>query len=216
MAIFRNLLIGLTLFSLTACATVPVEKGPSLFWPHPPEPPKIAYVQSLSEPGDIGIKRSWFKKVLQFLFGKERTPYIIRPSGIAVDDDGGVYIADTGLQVVHHFDQARHRYRQFFKVSSNGRLQNPIGVAVDGSKRLYVSDADLNRIFVFSAAGKLDRVIGNDDEIKRVSGVAIDRTQGWLYVVDTMGHQVLRYTLSGEKRGVIGKRGVGDGEFNFP
>ncbi|MEO2054931.1 MAG: 6-bladed beta-propeller [Nitrospira sp.] len=214
--LFRYAIVGMTLFSLSACAAAPVKVEAPLFWPDPPDPPKIKYLKSLSEPKDIGVNQSWFKRVLRFIFGKGRTSYIIRPSGIAVDDHGGVYIADTGLQVVHHFDQTENKYRQFFRISPRLRLQNPIGVALDGSNHVYVSDADLNRVFVFDPKGKLARVIGNDEEIKRISGIAIDRMQERLYVVDTMGHRLLVYSLSGEKTGVIGKRGIQDGEFNFP
>ncbi len=109
-----------------------------------------------------------------------------------------------------------NKYRQFFKISRGVRLQNPIGVAVDGSNYLYVSDADLNRVFVFDPKGRWARTIGNDEEIKRISGIAIDRVLERLYVVDTMGHRLLVYSLSGEKTGIIGKRGIEDGEFNFP
>lgn len=213
---FKKLSIGLVLLILTGCAAAPVEKGPSIFWPQPPDPPKITFVQSLSEPKDIGIRPSWFKKVIEFIFGEEEVPHVVRPAGIAVDEEGGVYIADTGLQAVHYFNQTPPTYRQFFKISPTERLQNPIGVAVDGAKQLYVSDSDLNRIFVFNPKGKLVRVIGNDEDVRRVSGIAIDRARSELYAVDTLGHQVVRYTLLGEKKGVIGKRGVENGEFNFP
>ncbi|MFQ5579180.1 MAG: 6-bladed beta-propeller [Nitrospiria bacterium] len=212
----RTLLTGLILLSLSACAAKPVKEEAPLFWPSPPDPPKIKYLKSLSEPKDIGVNQSWFKRVFRFIFGKRRTAYIIRPSGIAADDLGGVYVADTGLQVVHHFNQTENKYRQFFKISPGIRLQNPIGVALDGAKHLYVSDTDLNRIFVFDPKGKLTRTIGSDEEIKRISGIAIDKSRERLYAVDTMGHRILIYALSGEKKGIIGKRGIGDGEFNFP
>jgi len=209
-------LVLLVFLALSACATAPVKETPSIFWPKAPDPPRIAFVNTWAEPADIGVKPTWFKKVVQFIFGKERTPYVIRPSGVTVDGAGGVYVADTGLQVVHHFDAVKHTYRQVFQISPTARLQNPIGVAVDARGELYVSDADLNRIFVFSAGGEFRRVIGNDEEIKRVSGIALDKNRERLYVVDTMGHRVLTYSLSGEKQGTIGKRGVAAGEFNFP
>lgn len=213
---FKKFAIGLVLLALAGCAAAPVEKRPEIFWPQPPDPPKITFVQSLSEPKDIGIKPSLFKKVIQFIFGKEEVPHVVRPSGIAVDEEGGIYIADTGLQVVHYFGQTPPSYRQFFRLAPGERLQNPIGLAVDGGKRLYVSDANLNRIFVFDPEGKLVRAIGKDEEMQRVSGIALDRARGRLYAVDTLGHQIVQYTLSGEKVGVIGKRGAGNGEFNFP
>ncbi|MFQ5597044.1 MAG: 6-bladed beta-propeller [Nitrospiria bacterium] len=206
----------LIFLALSACAGTPVREDPAIFWPKPPDPPRISYIQTWVKPADIGVEPSWFKKVIRFIFGEGKTPYIIRPSGIAVDIEGGVYVADTGLQVVHFFDTNRRKYKQFFNINRNLRLQNPIGVALDNASQLYVSDADLNRIFVFDPSGKSVRVIGNDDEIKRVSGIAIDRHRERLYVVDTMAHQVHIYSLQGQKEGSIGKRGVAAGTFNFP
>lgn len=210
-------MIGAVLLGFAGCASAPVkETAPPIFWPQPPDAPRITFVQSLSEPKDIGIKPSWFKKVMRFLFGPEDVPHVVRPSGIAVDEEGGIYIADTGVQVVHYFNASPPTYRQLFNVGPAGRLQNPIGVAVDGAKNVYVSDSTLNRIFVFDPKGKFLRAIGNDEALHRISGIAIDRAREILYAVDTLGHQVVRYSFSGEKKGVIGKRGVADGEFNFP
>lgn len=213
----RFFLVACALFVLSACAGTPVkEESPSIFWPKPPDAPRISYIQSWIKPADIGIEVSWFQKVVRFIFGEGNTPYIIRPTGVAVDGNGGVYVADSGLQVVHHFDTKQKAYRQFFKIGQVGRLQSPIGVAIDAEQQLYVSDTDLNRVFVFDREGKWIRTIGNDDEIKRVSGIALDPVRKRLYVVDTMGHQVLIYSLLGKQEGRIGKRGVAAGTFNFP
>ena len=213
----RHIGIGFILIILTACAEAPVKKEPVMFWPAPPDPPKIAYVRSLAEPKDIGAKPSWFKRALRFLFGESPAPHLIRPAGIAVDDEGGIYVADPGLQVVHYFNERLGVYRQVFKLGGSGaRLQNPVGVALDRSKRLYVSDVDLNRVFVFGPDGALLRAVGKENEAARISGIAVDPSRERLYVVDTMGHQVLFYDLSGEKKGVVGRRGTGEGEFNFP
>ncbi len=201
---------------LAACASAPVKEKTVIFWPKPPDAPKISYVSTWSKPADIGLEPSWFKRVVQFVFGKGKTPYIIRPSGVAVDAGGGVFVADTGLQVVHYFDVKHKKYHQLYQITQTERLQNPIGVAVDALGLLYVSDTDLNRVFVFNQEKKMVRVIGNDERAKRISGIAIDRGRERLYVVDTMGHQILVYSLEGEAKGVIGKRGIESGAFNFP
>lgn len=195
-----------------------VSPAPVLVWPLPPEPPRIRYLQSIQDARDIGIRRTFFQKVVGFLFGPSRHPNLIRPMGVGVDRSGRLYVTDTGLQVVHQFDFAAKRYRQIFFLTPGGpdRLINPVGVAVDGRDRIYISDSDLNRIYVFDPDGNLQFVMGDEKTIGRVSGIAIDPEREVLYAVDTAGHRVVLFDLSGEKIGELGGRGTGPGEFNFP
>lgn len=214
----RIILLCSILFILSCSVSREVAPPPLMVWPLPPEPPRITYVKTIREPRDIGIRPSFFKKVLNFLFGSGLKPQIIRPTGVAVDGENRLYVADTGLQVVHSFDFSSQEYQQIFWLTPTGpeRLQNPVGVAVDGANRLYVADSALNRIYVFDKEGTLLNTIGNDEEIERVSGIAINVDQGILYAVDTPSHRIILYDLSGKKTGVIGKRGTGPAEFNFP
>ena len=206
------------IYILTACAPAPVKKV-EIFWPLPPDPPRIGYVSSFSEPKDLGRTKSFFRKAIEFLFGEETEPHIVRPYGVFSDGKGKVYVTDVGLQVVHVFDFAEKSYRQVFKLE-NGRLRSPIGVAIDssatGEENLYVSDSELNRIFVYDPKGKVIQEIGKEGEFQRVSGVALNPATHLLYAVDTTGHKVVAFGREGKKLFEFGKRGNGDGEFNFP
>ena len=55
--------IGLTLFDGSAAQpSKPVAPGARpLVWPPPPDAPRVAYVQSIVGPADIGVKRSFFQ-----------------------------------------------------------------------------------------------------------------------------------------------------------
>jgi len=203
---------------LTACASAPVKKI-EIFWPLPPDPPRIGYVASISEPKDLDRKKSFFRKVVEFLFGEETEPHIIRPYGVFSDGKGNMYVTDIGLQVVHVFNFTEKSYRQVFKLPE-GRLRSPIGVAADrsdsGEENLYVSDSELNRIYVFDSKGNVIREMGKEGELHRVSGIALNPTTRILYAVDTTGHRVVAFDREGKKLFEFGKRGNGDGEFNFP
>jgi DNA-binding beta-propeller fold protein YncE len=213
---FLVLLFGACL--LTACARAPVKKV-EIFWPVPPDPPRIGYVSSFSEPKDMNRTKSFFKKAVDFIFGEDTEPRIVRPYGVLSDGKGTVYVTDVGLQVVHVFDFAEKSYRQVFKLK-NGRLRSPIGVAIDssasGEEMLYVSDSELNRIFVYDPKGKMVREIGKEGEFQRVAGIAINPASHILYAVDTAGHKVVAFDRQGKKSFEFGKRGSGEGEFNFP
>jgi len=205
----------LTLLMLGACAAPQVQRRTDLFWPLPPDPPKISYVMSLSEPKDLGAKKGFFRRASEFLFGNEEPPRLIQPHAVYSDGEGKVYITDTGLQVVHIFDLTKKTYRQVFRFPF-GRLLSPVGVAVDRENRLYVSDSEINRILVFDRRGKFLRVIGQPGDFGRVAGIALDPRKKLLYAVDSGGHKVLAFELEGQKKFEFGERGGAEGQFNFP
>jgi DNA-binding beta-propeller fold protein YncE len=203
---------------LTACSSAPAKKA-EIFWPLPPDPPRIGFVSSFSQPKDMGRTKSFFRKAVDFLFGEDVEPRIVRPYGVFSDGKGKVYVTDIGLQVVHVFDFDKKNYRQVFKLK-NDRLRSPIGVAIDstasGDETLYVSDSELNRIFAYDPKGKEVREIGKEGEFQRVSGIALNPATHLLYAVDTAGHKVVAFDRKGKKSFEFGKRGNADGEFNFP
>ncbi len=207
--------LAFLLLLLGACAAPEIQRRTDLFWPLPPDPPKISYVMSLTEPKDLGKRKGFFRRAMEFIVGKEEPPQLIQPHAVYSDGKGKVYISDTGLQVVHVFDFAKKSYRQVFRLPSS-RLLSPVGVAVDRQDELYVSDSQINRIFVFDTKGKFLRVIGQPTDFVRVGGIAFSSLNNFLYVVDSGGHKVLAFDLKGQKKMEFGQRGSGEGQFNFP
>lgn len=187
----------------------------TIVWPLPPEQPRIAFIRHIAESKDMGIKKSFFKKVADFLFGEELEPHLIRPYGVFSDSNGKLYVTDTGLQVVHIFDLEKKKYRQIFK-HPWGRLLNPIGIASDPQGNIYVSDSVINRIFVYNNKGQFSHIIGREGDLQRVAGIAVNPKNDLIYAVDTAGHKIFVFDLRGSKVSEIGQRGGGDGEFNFP
>lgn len=200
---------------LGACAAPEIQRRTDLFWPLPPDPPRIAYVMSLSEPKDLGIRKGFFRRAADFLFGVEDPPHLIRPHSVFSDGRGRVYISDPGLQVIHIFDFKSGKYTQVFRLPG-GRLQSPIGVAVDGDGRLYVSDSEMNLVLVFDSRGKFVRAIGEPDEFQRIAGIALSPEGDRLYVIDSAGHRVHVFDAGGERKQSFGERGGGPGQFNYP
>jgi DNA-binding beta-propeller fold protein YncE len=76
-----------------------------------------------------------------------------RPSDIALDQAGNVYVADTGNNRIQIFSNNG----TFISVlgidgGTNGILRSPEGIAVDSSSgNVYVADTGNNRISVFSS-----------------------------------------------------------------
>ena len=94
-------------------------------------------------------------------------------------------------------------------------LVSPLGVAVDTNGEVFITDSILKRVFEFNGSGTFLREIGADDLFLRPTGIAVDKNR--VYVVDTLGHQVLVFS---KKEGTllfrIGRNGTQNGDFNYP
>ncbi len=185
----------------------------SWFWPPAPEKPRIQFLKTVITPQDLDIKKGFFAKVWEFIAGKDTVDRIVSPHGVVADGEGKVYVADWGGACIHYFDFEKKKYDKFSK-TKEGDLASPIGVALDGDGLLYVADSVKKRVFVFSGS-KNTRIIG-DDSLLRPTGIAINKKEKILYVVDTLNHRVNMFDLFGRKLSAFGGKGTADGKFNYP
>lgn len=200
-----------------ASAPVPAKKdAPGLVWPLPPAEPKIKFVRIMQTEADVGKKKNQFF-LLKLLFGEDKFPVLLqKPYGIAADSKGVVYVADTQVRAVVVFDPTKKEVRYIGR-SGRGQLIVPLGVAVDeASDTLFVSDGKLRTVFGYTMAGEAKLAIGGTDEFENPTSLAVDSERGRLIVADSKRHEVRVYGTDGKFLFSFGKRGVGDGEFNFP
>ena len=200
---------------LPACSTPMVKETIKMEWPFPPDPPRIAYEQSIHSIRDLEPPPTFLQKVGRFFFGKEEVPVLVRPFSLSVKE-GKLYVGDTGLQVVHVFDLDKKKYQQVFRLKGNYRLLSPVGVTLDSEENLYVSDSQWNRVFVFDAQGRFLREFIQEGEVGRVAGIVYNPVNNRIVVSDSVNHQLLVYSLDGEMLNTIGQRGGEKGFFNFP
>jgi len=203
---------------LAGCASAPpAPEAQKLVWPPPPLAARIEFVRSITSEEDLKADTTFSAKMAVFLAG-ERIPEgrIAQPMGIAVSDDGQrIYVADPLQQKVFTFDFALRELRKLEEV------QYPGGLALDAQENLYVVDTGKKTVAVFDRAGKRIREI-NDGTLVRPNGVAVDRRNDRVYVVDTGNsdakeHNVKVYDTSGRRIGAIGGEPGGDfGQFHFP
>jgi len=202
------LLIGaLVHASATAAnASVPV-------WPPAPAEPKIAFVQSIYEPKDLGIKKGFFQRFGEIFTGSEHRR-LIRPMSV-LELDGVIYVGDPGAKAVHEFDTSHNRY-QLIQLADHVPLPSPVGLAHDKRGRLYISDSVLSKILVVEKGEKVARVFELDTPLKQPTGIAISQETGNLFVVDTTSHQIKVFSETGKLLDTIGQRGDAGAGFNYP
>src|SRR5581483_11777086 len=142
------------------------------------------------------------------------------PLGIAADDTGNLYVADTGNHRVQKFSTDGVFQAQWGSMGSeNGQFQNPSALAVDVSGNVYVADSGNHRIQKFSATGaflgKWGAAGPGPGQFQLPAGLAID-TSGRLYVADSGNQRVQQFTIDGVFIREWGAPGGGPGRFRFP
>lgn len=168
--------------------------------------------------------------------GEGETPRFDGPMGVAVSDDGRIYVTDSGNNRVCEFD-AQGRFVQEFgsfgvaKPSADaiatyvpGSLNYPVGIDLDDDGNVYVASFYNDSIEVFDADGTPVRrfpdpttVTGRGGSGYGGRGIAVtDVAVRGDRVYATDAYQIVIFTLEGELVTQWGKPGIGPGDLDRP
>jgi len=186
------LLKGLALFGViwttclfTGCRSVEVEQPVSepVFFPPPPEVPRLQFLTSFSGPEDLVVRATGgFER---FVLGElEAMEGIASPYGMALFE-GKLYVCDVGRKMVAVFDL---RNRTFGYLTKDRRLIKPVNIFIDDNGWKYVADSTAGLVFVFDRDDNLITMLGQQLKISPVDVVV----RGALcYVTDYISNQVV-------------------------
>lgn len=195
----------------SALAKEKASAASSLVWPPAPAPARISFVQSIRQPADLGLKASGWSRFSSWLLGTEKgRDELVKPFGIALDDNDNLCFTDTGANVVGFHDAAKKKWLRWDRVGKI-RFASPVAVAKRGDV-LFVADAALASVIAFDTGGKLRFEL--KDGLERPVGLTIAGDK--LFVVDSPANRIVVFDLRGNRLTQFGQRGAGEGEFNFP
>ncbi len=143
---------------------------------------------------------------------------LTKPSGIAIDERGRIYVSDSSDHFIRIFDGQGNFIKEFKNIQGvDGGLS---GMTIDSTGLLYVSDAMNGCLQVFqSDVGVWVRSIASKGEepgqLQLPSGLATDRLNR-VYVVDYGTCMVSIFNKAGGLIRTFGKKGNQRGMFNVP
>ena len=200
--------------ALVGCQVVPKQEvaGTPVFFPSPPDKPRLQFLQSFSRPEDLGAKKTGAWE--DFILGEPEVSEVIgKPYGIAMSGQK-IYVCDVGRRLVEVLDLQK---RTFDVLTRDTRLRSPVNIFVEADGTKYVTDPESGAVFVFDHSDALAAVLGKQLDIAPM-GIAVRGDT--CYVTDLKKQQiVLFHKKTGELIRKIGSakndEETGQGQFNL-
>lgn len=118
------------------------------------------------------------------------------PEGVAVDEEGDIFVADSGANAILVFaGTSRGNVAPIGVISgSNTTLLNPTRIALDGQDNMWVSNGGSSSILEFAAAdfgnvAPVVTIMGSKTLLAGVAGIAV--TRGWIFATNYILNDVL-------------------------
>jgi TonB family protein len=149
------------------------------------------------------------------------------PTGLAVDRDGNVYVADAGRSIIYKINSTGTTMSLFAGDGKDGfqgdggpasssELNVPYDLAMDDAGNLYIADTGNSRIRRITPNGTISTVAGNGTagfsgdggaataaQLNKPLGIAVD-SAGTLYIADTDNARIRTVSPDGIIRTVAG------------
>ena len=145
--------------------------------------------------------------------------YFYHPTGIAVDEEGYVYIANMDNDFVSKFTSNGEFVSRWGKQGNReGEFSEPFDIAADKDGFVYVTDMNNNRIQKFTSDGvfvmQWGKAGSGDGEFRRPHGIAVSFS-GKVYAADTENSRIQFFTAEGKFVGKWEMAGTA-GRFDLP
>jgi len=204
----RYIALGLVLGFLGACAHR-ADKVETVFYPMPPEQPRLQFLTSLTKEEDFG-ESSAFR---EFLLGKqEEGKQLARPYAMA-HEKGTLYIADKTIRKIMIVDLEKRKF-DYIRDTKGGALQDPSGIFITPDGYKYVADSARGQVVVYNERNEFHRAYGAENQFRPVS-VAVHGNN--VYVCDLKDNEIeVLDKNSGEVLRKIGGPGKEEGLFHKP
>lgn len=182
----RPLIIALPVLAAAGCShNKAADTGP-VFFPPPPNAPRVQYLTSFSTSSDVEGKKTGLSFILIGDTPDKKEKPIVKPYGI-VARGTELYVCDTGAGKIIHMDLAAKKFEYLKGDQGAGKLKKPVALALDPAGNIFVADTMRKDVAMYDSAGNYVRSYAHGTA---VNPVAVGADASSIYVVDNRANLV--------------------------
>ena len=182
-------------------ATNTVKNENPVFYPEPPDPPRIQFLHSYTGSKDVVEAASSFDT---FLAGREQDSFeLVKPFG-AMITNGKIYICDTQASFMV-IDLAKKTFQRMEGAKGLGKVVQPMNVSGDAAGNIFVADPLRGEVLMYDKNDIYVKSFGLAGQWKPLDVLAYE---GLLYVVDGKNRTITVFDITTAKK--IRQLGQGD------
>lgn len=179
--IFTKLIV-ISLVLIVSCSTTNTQKkGNGVFFPAPPDEPKIQFLKVISKSSDITGHKSSFET---YVVGDVSESQISKPFGIASSKDR-LIIIDTKASSMISIDYKKGKF-DVVSPQGNGQFRKPLNCFIDNDM-VYINDIEARDIIILDKNNNFVLRFGSDI-LKKPSDVFVYKEN--IYVTDMDSNKV--------------------------
>ncbi len=138
-----------------------------------------------------------------------------KPMSVVASNPTSIWVLDQGNANVFAIKNNLATVPKVF-TRQKFNFQSLVSICSFSDRGFLFTDSRMNKIFQLSADQKSVRTFSDSIAFKQPTGIAFSAVKNEIWVVETAAHCVTILDENGNKKRSFGKRGAGDGEFNFP
>jgi len=172
--------------------------------------PAITFIDEVSLNNISDKEEGFFDSIFNFIFGEDELA-IQKPFNTYVSDNGLIFIVDQGNKSLIVIDKAENEIQNL--LPENFKCESPVGLCSieDG---LVFTDSQTDQVWKYDFEN--EEIAKLNSSLKQPTGIAYIKNNKEIWVCETEEHRIVRLDRTGKQLGIIGQRGLGNSEFNFP
>lgn len=161
------------------------------------------------------VKQVEFKKKLgQLIFGKKELE-LVKPISLIGSDSSMLVVLDQTSGSIIKFNNGEMEIPTFI-LKQKAFFSSLVSISHFKDEAYLFTDSSEDKVYILDINNKKLKKFNNETILAQPTGIAYSSITQEVWVVETSAHQISVFDKEGNKLRTIGKRGNGDGEFNFP